>query len=146
MPRPFRWLSDWEVATHSTPLTLDDIGFVIMASDKHEVRQTAMRETWARDLMPSALLIVTGDGAADRDTFYAAQRRQFVGIKRVRSTFEHKKWVVLADDDTFVNTCHLVRWLSRFRPADLLVLGHVLPSFRCFWGEVAESNPRQGAV
>ena len=87
-------------------------------------------ETWARDISSHDFLFANASG---HDTFYGAQSRQFAGMKR-SSKLDRKKWVVLCDDDTLVNVRHLVAWLSRFRSDDPVVLGHVLPSYNCFWG------------
>ena len=78
------WVSDWELATASRPLCLGDIGFIIMASWKHQQRQVATRETWARDVSPSALMFVAGQrqSSTSGDTFYAAQRRRF-GVEKM---------------------------------------------------------------
>lgn len=128
---PLHWVSEFSLTQDSRqPLCLRDVGFLVMASKLHRYRQQAVMETWARDVDPRALIFANTSGP---DTFHAAQSRQFARMKS-SSQLDAKKWVVLCDDDTLINVRHLVAWLSRFRSDDPLVLGHVLPSYNCFWG------------
>ena len=148
-----KWLNDWELRapTRVQRLCRDDVGFIVMSSVDYQHRMLAVQQTWARELAPGAVMFMNGGVGGTvapgnrgnintkdvkyegRHSYYAAQSHQFLGIRSGRFNTE-KKWVMLVDDDTLVNVAHVVRWLERFDPNDMLLLGHVLAAYGCVWG------------
>lgn len=140
----FQWMEEWELGVHSEELSLRDIGFVVMASLELAFRTEAVLETWARHLERDNLILATADAgelggrrlsanATYAAGYAAAQSRQFIEMLK-NTRLKAKRWVVLVDDDTWVNTRHLVHWLSRFPSAAPLLVGRVLLQFSCVWG------------
>ena len=117
-------------------LHMRDVLFIVMSGLKEIERLYAVRETWG-SLVPNVLAIgeanhsasgmVTLDELAGKHSYSDAQHRSLLGLRHgtTHSAYRHCSWVVLVDDDTYVNVHELPGFLVGWDPRLPLLFGHI---------------------
>ncbi|KAJ3121021.1 hypothetical protein HK098_004061 [Nowakowskiella sp. JEL0407] len=110
-------------------ISMDDLYFVIMGSSKNKDRIKLLRKTWLGWVKESNFVIFADEEDSEskmitipelkgKPTYDDAQHRQLKGIKYIyahnSSLIESKKWIILVDDDTWLNIPALIRYLIKF--------------------------------
>lgn len=124
------------------PLTSDDLHFVMMSTYKyHETRVKPALDSWAQqvrhfvtvsDREDASVKAVTWPYFADRDGYRDAGLKSLYGLRDVvldaigDGVFAQTRWVVLVDDDTWLNVPHLVEFLAAFDHRFPVMFGYVL--------------------
>ncbi len=118
--------------TDKSPVSPDDVVFIVMTSLETSNRVRLQRDTWMR-WASHVIVLAEGEDAElgimtlpelhNKTGFVNAQLRQIHGMKWIlndRPDLMQKKWFFLVDDDTWVNVPVLLDYLSEF-PAILPV-------------------------
>jgi len=117
-------------------LHMRDVLFVVMSGLKEIERLYAVRQTWGA-LVPNVLAIgeanhsasgmVTLDELAGKHSYSDAQHRSLLGLRHgtSHSAYRHCSWVVLVDDDTYVNVHELPGFLVGWDFRLPLLFGHI---------------------
>ena len=120
----------------SATLHMRDVLFVVMSGLLEIERLYAVRQTWG-SLVPNVLAIgeanhrasgmITLDELAGKHTYNDAQHRSLLGLKHAvsLSAYRHCAWVVLVDDDTYVNVHELPGFLVGWDARLPLLFGHI---------------------
>ena len=144
--QPMACVNDWKVgsARQVRRVTVDEVAVILLTvlSNVSARRQRAVRQTWGRALngelyvaseqeMRASLAglsryILSPKRPAHTRDYYIAARSQFMVLQRAHmdGAFAAKRWVVLADDDVFINVAHLLRYLERYDADTPLLIGH----------------------
>jgi hypothetical protein len=117
-------------------LHMDDVLFIVMSGLKEIERLYAVRETWG-SLVPNVLAIgeanhtasgmITLDELAGKHSYSDAQHRSLLGLRHgtTHGHYRHCNWVVLVDDDTYVNVHELPGFLVGWDFRLPLLFGHI---------------------
>ncbi|RKP19558.1 hypothetical protein ROZALSC1DRAFT_22187 [Rozella allomycis CSF55] len=120
------------------PLFENDILFVVMGSKKFEDRTRVLRETWLSlvsqvyifaDEQIEDLGMISLEELKGKSSFEDAQHRQIKGLQWLflskKGFLEKFKWIMLVDDDTFVNVENLILHLNKYDHRLLISFGYV---------------------
>ena len=116
---------------------VEDVVFVVMASQAKRERVVTQRSSWMRwaehifvfaDVDDVELGLMTTPEIANKTGFGEAQVRQLYGMRWLyheRRDLMDKKWFFLVDDDTWVNVPSLLEFVSPFPPSLPLSFSHI---------------------
>jgi hypothetical protein len=129
----------------STPVTAEEVVFLGMGSSVSQGRAETLLEMWGADVPASRLFIfsdvknaslrMVAPAGAGGTSKWDAQKRQLLGLEWL-ATPEHAKkhglhpaalkWAVFFDDDTWINTRLLLRYLAHFDHTQPLLVGKIV--------------------
>ncbi|KAI3653763.1 hypothetical protein MP228_001710 [Amoeboaphelidium protococcarum] len=147
------------IGSHSTQLdtiSKSKLMYIVMTGSLAEERQVAVAETWAgrtmdsvyfvSDRANSSLNVLTFQELVNKTGYADAQHRQFSLLRRLATNhvgnyqddhvyykakrrWTRSDWVILVDDDTWVNTENLGQFLSRYNCQVPMAFGYVFPKY-----------------
>ena len=117
------------------PTVLDDVVFLVLTSKAGSSRLSAT-QSWISKVDPARVYIVSDRNHAETGevTWPEAEgkKRRVDGSVRIFAAYadwyENNidfKWTIIVDDDTWVNLDHLAAFLTRFNPAEPLMIGYL---------------------
>ena len=104
----------------------DGILIIVMSSLKFPWRSQAINATWNRD---SQTYITFTE--SNRSYYEASGNDHFEYLEKIDTT---SQWIVLVDDDTYMNIPNLKKFINKLDPKKEMLIGHVLTPFNCLWG------------
>jgi hypothetical protein len=115
---------------------MDKVLFIVMSGLFEIERLYAVRETWG-SLVPNILAIgeanhtetgmMTLPELAGKHSYHDAQHRSLLGLKHGATSgqWKHCDWIILVDDDTYVNIHEIPGFLVGWDPRLPLLFGHI---------------------